>query len=174
MKQTLTPSIHQRRLKSQLGVTLVELLIYMALLMGFLTLLSGVFVSTLEVQSASIDTARIEQDSQYLFSRLEYDLGRSTAIITPVNNGDTDPTLEIVTAAGNLIYFAEAGQLKLATATGEEILTSPGIAVTSLSFQRLGDSGNADSIRILLDLERTDTSSSHPESRQLIYTLGVR
>jgi hypothetical protein len=162
------------KLKPQSGVTIVELLVYMGIFMGFLVLLSGMFVSTLDVQQTATDTARIEQDSQYLYSRLQYDINRATAVTTPANDGDTSQTLALTTATGNISYILDNNQLKLVSAAGTNVLTSPEIMATSVSFQKLGDGGDAKSIRIQLNLQSTKPGVSNPESRQLIYTFGNR
>jgi hypothetical protein len=157
------------------GITLVELLIYMGLFTGFLVILSGVFVSTLEVQSESSQTARIEQDSQYLFARLQYDVSRADDLISPAVNGETTNSLVIAVTEGELTYFIENGQLKLSLSGGtSEVITSTGITVSLLEFQRLANEDGIPSVRTQIQLNSTALGSFSPETRDLTYTLGLR
>jgi hypothetical protein len=146
----------------------------MGIFMGFLTLLSGLFVSTLDVQKNATETARIEQDSQYLFSRFQYDITRASQVVTPATNGSTTQTLELVTPSGNLTYSVQNNRLSLTTAAGTESLTSPEISVTSISFTKLGDDNGASTLRLQINLQSSYPGESAPESRELTYTFGIR
>jgi type II secretory pathway pseudopilin PulG len=160
---------------SSSGFSLVELLIYMGIFMGFLVVLTGLFVTTLEVQSEASQTARIEQDSQYLYSRMQYDIGRATQLVTPVNNGETTTTMVLDTSEGQITYFLESGSIKVTTPTVTGLLlTSPGIVAHSLEFQRLGNLDGQPSIAITILLSSHEVGSFSPEIRDLNYTFGLR
>lgn len=156
------------------GFTLVELIVYMGLFMGFLALLSGVLVSTLQSQQQSIETARIEQDSHYLFSRLNYDINRAEELLVPFENGDIQPSLTLSTGEEEISYLLENERLKIVTNTSADVLTSPGIAVKQFQVRRLGNEEGFPSIKIRIDLESKYGDREFPESRQLNYTFGLR
>jgi len=157
------------------GFTLVEILIYMGLFTGFLIILTGVFVSTLEVQSESAQTARIEQDSHYLFARLQYDISRATDLTTPATNGDTTNSLVITVPEGELTYYFEDESVKLSLSGGTgEVVTSSGIKVDQLEFLRLANEDGVPSVRTQIHLSSSPLGSFSPEERSLTYTFGLR
>jgi hypothetical protein len=164
-----------KSLKYQRGVTLVELLLYMGLFSGFLVLLSGLFISILDVQQESVDTARIEQDSQYLFSRLQYDLLRADDVLQPAENGQSDDVLVLLIDDVELVYMLDGSRVSISSASSAfRPLTSPEVTASNLSFQRLGNEEGYPSIRAELTLQSTTQGTSVPETRDLFYTFGTR
>lgn len=156
------------------GFTLVELAVYMGLLMVFLFLLSGLFVSTLQVQKNSIDTARVEQDSHYLFSRLQYDFDMAEQLTVPSGNGSTTSTLQLTKGVNTYTYFLENGRLKVDNGDRVVNLTSPGVIVSNLSFQRLGNTDGVPSLRVQAKLQAEDASTSNPYHKNLNLVFGLR
>lgn len=165
----------KKRAKNLPGFTLIELLIYMGIFMGFLVILSGLFVSTLEVQNEASQTARIEQDSHYVYTRMQYDISRATTLTTPATNGETAATLVLSVTEGEIVYTISNGKIMLSLDGGTpQPLTSPEIVVTQLSFQKLGNQDGVASIRVHIQLESNPVGSFSPEIRDLTYTFGMR
>lgn len=157
------------------GVTLIELTIYMGLFMGLLLMLSGLFVSILDIQQESVETARIEQDSQYLFARLQHDIMQAEEVLQPSENGESSEMLVLSTAEGELIYMLDDSRITISTDSANlKILNSPGVITSDLSFQRLGNEDGYPSIRTSLVLESAVANQSQPEKRELVYTFGTR
>lgn len=171
-------SIKQLRSKqnSQAGVTLVELLIYMGLFMSFLLLLSGLLVSILDVQRESVETARIEEDSQFLYSRLKYDISRAKNITVPTLNGEISQTLTLTSPENiEISYSFENEQLVISQdAQPEQNLNHPQLIVTDGEFQRLGNEEGQFSIRVSMTLRNNVETDSVPEERELDYTFTTR
>ncbi len=161
--------------KYQSGVTLVELIIYMGIFMGFMTLLSGLFVSILNVQQESMETARMEQDVQYLFARLQYDVSRASELVLPANNGDTGNTLTLITPDGTVSYSLSSEQLMIAVNGGAALsLLSSGNSITQFELQRLGNLDGVPSVKIEMDIESQYQGAAQPAKRELSYTFGLR
>jgi len=68
--------------KTQRGLTLVEMLLYMAVFSILLTVLLQIFFSALDVQLESKATSGVDQDGTYIMARLTYDIQRAQAVIT--------------------------------------------------------------------------------------------
>ena len=161
--------------KYQAGVTMIELIIYMGIFMGFMTLLSGLFVSILNVQQESMETARMEQDVQYLFARLQYDVSRASELLLPVNNGDTGNILSLNTAEGVISYYLISDQLTISVDGGAETsLLSSGNSITQFDLQRLGNLDGVPGVRMEMDIESQYQGSAQPLKRELSYTFGLR
>ena len=167
-------SIHNNII-NQYGVTLVELLIYMGLFAGFLILLSGLFISILDVQQESVETARLEQDAQFLFSRLQHDIYQADEILQPTVEGERSDVLVLLINEQEQIYMLENSKLFLSSNLSEpEPITNPEVIVSELSFHRLGNEDGFPSIRTTLTLESIIQNRSNPEKRELFFTFGTR
>jgi hypothetical protein len=146
-----------KQLKWNSGVTLVELLIYMGLLAGFVVIISGVFVAMLDSKTQIIDSSTLNQDNTYILQRLQYDISRASAITTPATNGTTTSNLVLTVPEGTLTYSVTNEQLNLTK-------------TTALSFKRLGNTDGMSTITISLALESLSTS----ESLVATHSVGTR
>lgn len=161
--------------KNLAGVTLIELLVYIAIFSGFLTVLSGLFISTLDVQQESVGVSSIEQDAAFLFARLQYDINRANEVVWPQANGETQTSLVLAVDEGILTYQLQNQQLSLALDLLEpQALTSPDIAVVKAEFTRLGNADGLPSIRVVISLSTNDSGNVPQQTRELTYTFGLR
>src|SRR3990167_8822134 len=94
------------------GFTLIEIIIYMALLSIFLLTLTDIFVSILDVQLESDATSAVEQDGRFLLSRLAYDINRANAITIPGAIGSSSNSLEMTIAADTYTYTLSGSDLQ--------------------------------------------------------------
>ncbi len=67
----------------QKGTTIIELLIYMGLLIMFLTILLDVFVTTLNFKLQAESTSALNQDTRYIFQKMAYDIYNSDSFSVP-------------------------------------------------------------------------------------------
>jgi prepilin-type N-terminal cleavage/methylation domain-containing protein len=152
------------------GFTLIELLVYMAIFAGFLTIMSGFFISTLETQADATSTASLDADSWYLMSRLQHDLYQANAIVTPGTNGETSSTLTLDFVDYQLSYLLLNGQITLSRDSQNYTLNSQGVTTTNLSFTRLGNDDGATSINVTANLNSPDGS----QNKALNFGVGLR
>lgn len=130
---------------SQKGVTVVELLLYMAILSALLTILTSVFVSALDVQSESNATSSVEQDGNYIIARLTYDIHRAQDINIPSSNGATANNFQIVIDGTNYTYNVDGNNnLILTNNLGVNNLNNYGSSVSTFLVQRLGNIGGVE------------------------------
>lgn len=143
----------------------------MALFMGFMIVLSGLFVSTLDVQSEATITSKVDQDAWYLLRKLQYDLYQADQIIVPATNGGTSSSLTLDIAGETVTYNLVSGSIDVTDASGSYSLLSDGVEMTSLSFTRLGNDGGSATIRIQYELRDI---SDVTQSRQIQTAVGIR
>lgn len=125
--------------------TLIEILIYMGLMAALITILTNVFVTVLETQLESSSTSVVEIDGRYVLSRLIYDIHRSTSIVTPAVAGQTSSGLTLNISGINHTYTVTDGVLYL---DGAFRLTSIDTSISNLSFTRIGNSTDNDTLQI--------------------------
>ena len=134
------------------GFTLVELLIYMALAVIFLGVLTDLFVGTMDSKKESEAVSAVEEDGRFILSRLMYD----------ANQYGAESIIANYSLVGNNLIL-----------NGER-LNSSETEVTSLVFQQLGNIGGKQSVQVKFKLESQTERPNGPEIRDYQITLGSR
>lgn len=167
----IQPSNWRRR---RPAFTLVELMLYVALVSIFILTLTDIFVAILNTKVESEATNAVEQDSRFIIARLSYDIRRATQITTPANPGDT-PTTTLTSIAG----VPPSYSYTLDTANG--ILKLDGVPLNSsetkisgLSFQKLGNVGGKETITVQFTITSQTTPSGGAETKTYKTTIGRR
>ncbi len=161
-------------IRNSKAFTLVELLVYMALLAIFIIVLTDILVSILDVRTESEATGAAEQDGRFIIARLSHDINQASTINIPTPTGSSGATLEIVIDGDNHTYTLSGNNLQLTNSLGTNNLNSSETGVVSLNFQRIGNALAKDTIRIDLTIESVTTRPSGPEVRTYQTTVGLR
>lgn len=140
--------------------TLIEFLVYMALMGLFLIVLSNILVTSLETLTQSSQVTMVDADGRFILARLAYDMGRSTSISTPAAAGQTSNSLVI--SAGS--YTLSGGNLLF----GTDQLNSFDSSLANFSVTRIGNGTGRDTVKITFDL------TSGAKMQTLTTTLGLR
>lgn len=169
----LTKCIRFKR--REFGATLIELLLYMGLLSLMITLLTGIFVSTLDVQLESQAHSSVQEDGEYILTRLKYDILRASAVIQPGIIGAQSNTLEITVSAIPYTYALGGTTLQLTNSIdGTVILNSARSTVSNLSFQKISSSAGKNTVRINFTVNSVAKRNSGNESKQFQTTVSLR
>ncbi len=133
--------LNKKNIFSQRGVTVVELLLYMAILSVLLTILTSVFISALDVQSESNASSSVEQDGNYIIARLAYDMHRANSINFPASDGATSTdNFQIIINAVNYKYSVDSNNnLILTVSSVPNNLNGYGSSISNFSVLRLGN-----------------------------------
>jgi len=126
------------------GFSLLELLIYIAILSGLMIIIVNLFFmisSSSLKQDAKIE---VQQNSQFAINEItnqmtNYDT--DIIIVTPVNSGDSGNILEIITDGSNIKYDISSGILRKTINTSTENITSDNVIVetTNPIFKRINN-----------------------------------
>jgi competence protein ComGF len=159
-----------KKQQSLKGFTLVEILIYMTLFVGFLMLLSALFISILDTQLNSSTSSQIDQDSWYLINRLQYDVYRANSIELPVNNGEESDTLILDISGSSITYSASNDKLTITENGQSYSLINPDSRILNLSFKKLGNVDGSSTISVYLELKNFASA----KTKILNFTVGLR
>ncbi|KKR78338.1 MAG: hypothetical protein UU23_C0001G0102 [Candidatus Curtissbacteria bacterium GW2011_GWA1_40_9] len=170
--KTLNSQQSTKHLKK--GFTLIELIMYMALMSIFLVVLSELFLSILEVRKESEATSGVEQDARYILSRLYYDLNRASSITTPATPGSSSSTLVAIISGDTNSYSASGGNLTLTNNAGTNNLNSSASSISNLNFQKIGASGIGQTVKIDFTLTGKTQRTGGAEIRDFTTTVGLR
>ena len=160
--------------QSRAGFTLIEIILYMSLLAVFLITLTDIFVSILDVSTESEATSSVEQDGRSILARLNLDITNADSITIPANLGETSSNLELTTAGTTYTYSLYGERLIISNGTETDSLNSTETTIPNISFQRIGNVGGKETIRIQFDIQSVAERPSGPETRSFTTTVGRR
>lgn len=169
-------TVHSYR-KSGAGFTLIEIIIYMALLSIFLLTLTDIFTSILDVQLESDATSAVEQDGRFLLSRFSYDINRASSITIPSAIGSSSNSLSIVIGGITYTYALGGSNLGLTNNLGTSNLNGSDTAISGLTFQKIANStiaGTKETIKINFTISSITQRTQGPEIRNFQTTVGRR
>jgi type II secretory pathway pseudopilin PulG len=157
--------------KHSRGFTITELLIYMGIFTILLVVLTEIFVATLNVQLETEASSSVEQDSKFMLARMIYDIQKASKINTPASLGDQGDTLSLEIDGTTYISSSPNGtDLEL---NGNK-LNSFDTTISNVIFQRLGNPGGVNSIKIGFTVSSKVQRASGPEIKNVQTTVGLR
>lgn len=135
--------------QSMLGFTMIEMLLCMGIFSILLIVLLQIFTAILSVHAQSQTTSSIDQEGNYLLSRLSYDIHQADTVISP-GLGASAQELQIDGKTYKLI----GDNLMVADATGSTQLNGADVkvAMDNNSFTTLGKPSGKLSVKINITL----------------------
>jgi prepilin-type N-terminal cleavage/methylation domain-containing protein len=161
-------------IKYNKGFTLIELLIYMGIFSILLVVLTQIFISSLNTQLESEAVSSVEQDSRFILARMSYDIQRASQVSLPAALGEQGNTLKLLISGTNYTYDVNSGNLQLDIGGTANKLNSFDTNISNLTFQRLGNIGGTNSIKIGFTVTSKVQRSSGPEIKNVQTVLGLR
>lgn len=162
----------RRKIKD--GYSLIEILLYMALLGIFLSGLSQLFVSSLNVNLESEANSSVEQDARYLLLKFRYSLSQASSVNIPASPGASGNTLQIVDSGTTYTFTLNGDNLVVNDGINDIQLNSNRTKVSSLSFVRLGNVGGKNTVSISYTLDSLVQDAAGPQVRIYEYAYGIR
>jgi type II secretory pathway pseudopilin PulG len=162
------------RFKSQKGVTLIEMLLYMGLLTIFMSVLTTIFTAILDVQFDTRAITSVERDGKFILSKLLYDMHSASSITTPSSLGQTSTSLQIVKNSTVYTYALTAQNLTLTDSTGTNQLNGFDTNVSNLTFTKIGNINGKHTVRIQFQLTSKTKRDKGFETRNFSTTIGLR
>lgn len=156
------------------GFTVVELIIYMGLLTVLLTVITQMFLSVIDVQLESEATPSIQQDGRFIVARLSHDIKRAEDITYPISLGASGGSLQLTMNSVPYTYSVVSGNLQLNDNTNTDIINSYDSIISGLTFQRLGNAGGDNTIKITFTLTSRTVPKSGPKTQNFETTVGLR
>lgn len=151
----------------QKGFSLLELLIYIAVLAVVMTMLVGVFFSINRSRGKVESQSEVNSNLRFAMEKLSGDIKSASQISTPVAAGSAANNLVINNAGATIEYCINAGTLRRqenGTCDGNSpTITSDKVKVDNLSFNRIENS-NANLTKKVISLEITISMSYNSSS----------
>ena len=156
----------QRYASQQVGFTLIETLVYLALYViiigGGLTCVYSLFESSARNETA----AMVEEEGDYLAGKIDSALSNATSVIAPLTSGTT--LIVSYADASTLTIMKSGTHIALQrNSTAVSVLNNSHVSITTLAFTHVipkSDGVNPESVSVVFTLSAT-TSDGHVLSR---------
>ena len=155
------------------GFSIVELLVYMALMSIFLVVLLDIFTTTLNSKLSSESTSTLNQDSRYILSKLSYDLNNADSVTSPLL-GSMAGSLQIVTGGVTSTYASSSGKLVLTTGGVGMNLNSLDTSIDNISFKNIGNAGGKPTVQVTYTLKSNIDLPGGNRTQSVNTTVGLR
>ncbi len=147
------------QLKNNRGFSLLELLIYMAILAGFLVVLVNLFFMISASSSREEARAEVRQNLRFAAQQITTDIRSATAISAPIVGGEGN-ALNITVGGEDIAYAISGGVLQRTRGAITENITTAKISVSNPSaapfiFTR-DNSGIRPTVQIILEMSYND------------------
>jgi len=165
--------------KSQTGASLIELIIYFALLGIVLIIAVDIMLRTGEFSLEASTKNDLQDDARYVINRLTYDIHRAENVVIPVNLGDSEPLLRLTINGNDYIYRQRSQTLDLQR---QQVGVPDWIYLTSnlvtapvdMTFTRVGNTGGNPTIKITFTLRSTTVPKGGPKQKTFETVVGTR
>lgn len=148
-----------QKFKKQKGFTLVELLLFMGIFSILLVILFQLFSSILSTHAESQATSSVDQDGNFILSRLAYDIHNASGITIPFLGNSCNwpiiPSCQLVLSNGTYAITSE-GNLTLTASGNIDFLNSlKTTKITDITFTKLVNTnpGSKPSVQIKFTLQ---------------------
>ena len=173
------PSSH-RAARLTGGVSLMELLIYIAILSVILLVISSAFISISKTGGSVDARTEVNSNTRFASNRIIQDIKSASAVSVPAVVGGTAATLELTVSGDTILYDISAGQLRRKVNTGTpEPVTSNLVTVSSPIFTRLENfnsvfQATTTTVDINMTVTHVNTGSDYNYSSVINTTAALR
>ena len=164
----------KKRINKKSGFTIVELILYMAIMGIFLTVLTEIFTSITGSRTDAEISSSISQDNTYVLAKFMYDIQRADSIGIPSAAGLNSTSLELSIDGVTNTYALSNGDLQLTNSSGTNNLNGFNTFISNLRFTRLGSSSDTDTISIEYTITSRQSDKTGTESKSVSTTIGLR
>lgn len=142
------------------GFTLVELLLYVALVSSVVLVISVFFATVLPLRAKNQTIDEVEQQGRQTMQAILQSVRNAENINSPaLGTGASSLSLQSLTAGLNpTIFDLSSGAIRITEDAGSAInLTSPTVTASDLTFYNYSRSGTPGNIRVVFTLTRVNT-----------------
>ena len=119
------------------GVTLLELLIYVAILSGLMVVVSDAFISLSKGRGQSEARSEVNSAVRFASERIKQDIKNASLVSTPIF-GTPSNTLSLTVAGSTILYDVSSGALRRKVDVSEpELVTGGAVTVDTPTFTRI-------------------------------------
>ena len=174
--------IQQKDINQSRGTSLLELLIYIAILSGLMVVVTDAFTSLSKGRGQSQAKSEVNAAIRFATEKIRQDLKGASAVATPVL-GTSSSTLSMTIAGVTIIYDVSAGQLRRKEGAAAQVaVTGSNISVSAPTFTRLENystysgqlNATTTAIQVAMTMSYNSSSTDWRYSDSLRTTVSLR
>jgi type II secretory pathway pseudopilin PulG len=162
------------KINSKKAFTLIELILFMALFTIILGILTNLFSVIVDTQNEVQSTSAVENDSKFITARMLYDIQHADEITTPASIGAETSNLVLSIDGQTYQYSLSGGNLVLTVGSESDNLNGFGTQVSNLTFQRFGNIGGKNAVRLHFTIDSTNKTAAGQETKEIETMIGLR
>lgn len=166
--------ISYNKLPKKNGFTIVELLLYIGLFTILLSVITSFFSLLVDSQLESQSSSSVEQDTKYLYAKLNYDITHAQSVVDPANLGGIASSLTLVSNSVQSTYQIQDGNLIISSGGNSNRLNGYLTKINSFQVQRLGNSSGKPTLKITIEVESRVFQPKGAEKRLIQTTISLR
>ena len=164
------------------GFSLLELLIYVAILSGLMVIISDSFISVSKARGQSEARSEVNASIRFATEKIRQDAKGASSITTPIL-GTASSTLQVTTGGMTVIYDTLSGQLRRREGNGVStttaFVTGTNVSVDTPTFTRLENynavlSATTTAIQVAMTIRYNASSTDWSYSDTLRTTATLR
>lgn len=137
----LSGLISQRARKLRSGVSLFELLLYLAILSIVVLIISGSIIAINKGRGTVESRSEVNASLRFAFEKINQDIRASTAVSTPASAGATSTTLTATVSSTAITYCVASNQLRRQAggvcSASSEAVTADTVIISGSLFTRV-------------------------------------
>lgn len=162
-------------LKKIQGATLIELVVYLALFSIVLLISIDLMVMSSETGAESSAKNSLNQDSNFILNRMEYDMQRAESIFAPTAPSQVTNYLWLTIGGQDYVYFVNLNKVQLyINGTWHDLSSSFVTAPSAMRFENVGTATTKSTIKAKITLRSTDTPKGGPLEKTFETVFGLR
>lgn len=159
--------------KQQSGYTLLELLLYVAIVGTLLISITAFFGMVADARVKNQSVSEVNDQGTAVMDSLTQTIRNATSITAPAAAG-SGASLTLVVPTGSLsptVFSLNGTTLQVTEGTGSAVaLTSNDVQITSLTFKNLTRSGTSGIVQVSFVIQRTNPNSRNEYDYQRTFT----
>ena len=160
--------------KYKKGFTLLELLIYVAILAVLMVGISSAFISFNRGRGQVEARSEVNSNLQFVIEKISHDLKFASSVTTPAAAGSSSNTLVLVLDGLTITYNVSSGQLKRqVNSETPQTITSDKVTVATPTFTRL-ENINTVLPKTVVSIETNISMTYKSESPDYQYSEGKK
>jgi len=169
MRFTNEPKSHRAK-ELVHGFTLLELLIYVAILSVVGIFIGNTFISLAKGRIANDTRTIIDSELRFVAEKIKQDIKAATALTTP-SSGNTATSLVITSGGSTITYDLSSDQIRRKVDAGSATpITSSNVKVNSITFENYQNQ-NASLVQIIYSIKTTISATYNSTNPDRQYTL---
>lgn len=159
-------------IKNNRGFSLLELIIYMAILIGFLMAITNIFFVITASYAKEEARAEVQQNIRFAAEQIASEINSATAISEPVSAGDSGNVLTVTVEGSPTQFDVSGGVLRKTRGAVVENITSDKVIVDMSSdiFTRIENTNAKPTIQVILTMSYNDDGRENYKFSKTIQT----